>query len=180
MSQTTQAQTPEDPNAPKFNMHRIFVKKSSFESKNTNDIFKMEWKPEANIELKINNQEIEGQKGFFEVSMGITLTMQSNKRLAYIAEITQAGIFEIANFDEKQKDQLINAYCPATLYPFLRESVAQAVNMGGFPQMLLTPINFDAMYAQQLAEREKANTATEASKNATEKNALLEEPVTIN
>lgn len=158
--------TTTNPNEPRFTIQRVAIKESSFKSHKPHEILNSEWKPEANIELKINHTPLENN--LIEVTLNMTVTMQSNKKLAFISEITQAGIFEMANFDEKQRDQLLNAYCPSVIYPFLRESVAHAVTQAGFPQLLISPINFDAMYAQQLAEKEKATAEKE------------EEPVTIN
>ena len=143
---------------PRLSLQRLFIKQSSFDARKSHSILKQKWVPEGNIELKVNHAALD-EENSFEVTLHLTFSMQSNKRLAYVAEITQAGIFEIANFEKAQQEQLLNAYCPTMLYPFLREALSHMVTQGGFPQMLLAPINFDAMYAQQLAQQK-----TEAEK----------------
>lgn len=72
------------------------------------------------------------------------------EKTAYLIEICQAGIFTISGFPEQEMGPLIGSYCPNILFPYAREAVSDLVTKGGFPPMLLAPINFDALYMQQI------------------------------
>jgi preprotein translocase subunit SecB len=81
-------------------------------------------------------------------------------KTAFLVEIQQAGIFSIKGLPEEQKNAMLGAYCPNTLFPYARESVSDLVIKGGFPQFLLKPVSFDAIYQQKLAETQKAGGAS--------------------
>jgi preprotein translocase subunit SecB len=81
------------------------------------------------------------------------VTTTSQGETAYLVEIKQGGVFVARGFPEDQRGHLLGAYCPNILFPFAREVVADLVLKGGFPQMLLQPINFDALYAQHQHEQ---------------------------
>ncbi len=101
---------------------------------------------------------------FFEVILGVTVTVSLNDKTAFLAEIKQAGLFSLVGFDDSQTHYILNSYCPNTLFPFARETVSDLVTRGGFPQLLIEPINFDAMYQMQLQQQQAGD----------------EQPVTVN
>ena len=78
----------------------------------------------------------------------------------FLVEVAQAGIFLIQGYTPEEMQFLIGSFCPNTLYPFAREAIADLITKGGFPPLLLQPLNFDAIYAQALQERAtRANAA---------------------
>src|SRR5690606_18157092 len=109
-----------------------------------------EWRPEVNVDLASNAQAI--APNTFEVVLSVTVTAKQGGKVAYLCEVHQAGIFQLAGFDEKTLGPLLGAYCPNILFPFAREVVSDLVTKGGFPQMLLGPVNFDALYQQRMAQ----------------------------
>ena len=134
-----------------FGIQRIYVKDLSFESPRAPKIFVEQWQPEVNLDLNTTCTPLDND--LYEVVLSATITIKSKEDVAFLVEIKQAGIFFLKNFAREQFDQLTYSYCPSILFPFLREAVSDLVTRGGFPQLLLSPINFDALYQQQLQER---------------------------
>ena len=77
--------------------------------------------------------------------------------MAFLAEVHQAGIFEISGFPEEQLAPVLGIFCPTTLFPYAREAISELVSKGGFPQMLLNPVNFEALYAQSQQTNQTVN-----------------------
>ena len=134
----------------KFEIQKIFVKDVSFEAPNSPNVFREQWQPKTDIHIGAQNTVLEDD--IYEVTLSITVTATQDDRTAFLVELKQAGVFLIKNFPEDQLNQLLGSYCPHTLFPFAREAVSDFVSKGGFPPMLLTPVNFDVLYAQQLAK----------------------------
>jgi len=131
---------------PHFGIVRVYLKDVSFETPNSPAIFTQEFRPEVNLQLNTSVSQLEGD--LFEVVLHLTVTSKQGDKTGFLVEVQQAGIFEIKGFDDAQKGHMLGAYCPDTLYPFAREAVSDLVTKGGFPQLLLSPINFEAVYAQ--------------------------------
>ena len=93
-----------------------------------------------------------GEKDIYEVTLNVTVTSTQDEQTAFLIELKQAGIFLIRDFPDEQRNQLLGSYCPHTLFPFAREAISDFASKGGFPPLLLSPVNFDALYAQQLAK----------------------------
>ena len=144
----TQAQSNE--NQPEFAILRVYLKDVSFETPNSPEIFTEEWEPEINLQLSSGVKTVED--GIYEVVMSVTVTAKQGEKTGFLAEVEQAGIFTLKGFDEEQLGSMLGAYCPNVLYPFAREAISDLVVKGGFPQVLLAPINFDALYAQRMTE----------------------------
>lgn len=146
-----------------FIIQRIYVKDISFESPNSPTIFTQDWKPETSLQLNTVVNPLGDDN--YEVELIITVTVKSGENAAFLVEVNQAGVFFVKGYDSEYKNHLLASYCPTSLFPYAREAIASMVSKGGFPEMHLSPINFDALYAQRLQEQqEKAEQAsTEAS-----------------
>ena len=166
--QEAQAATQTDANEPRFLIQRIYVKDISFESPSTPGIYAEEWKPDTNLQM--NSEAKHAGDNYFEVVLQLTVTVKSQDKVAFLVEIAQAGVFEIAGYSNDEMNHLLAAYCPSVLFPYAREAVAGLVSKGSFPEMHLSPINFDALYAQRLeevrqeAEKQKQDESQEGSK----------------
>lgn len=151
---------PEQPNNPnnqnnaQFIVQRIYVKDLSFETKNTPQIFQQRWEPELNLDLNTETNALEAD--VYEVSLRVTVTVKNQGKVAFLVEVNQAGIFTIQGAPKEQLDHLLNSFCPSILYPYAREVVTSEVARGSFPQLVLAPINFDALYMQKLEEKKNA------------------------
>ncbi|MBZ0071096.1 MAG: protein-export chaperone SecB [Thiohalobacteraceae bacterium] len=140
-----------NPNGQKqFSIQKVYVKDMSFETPNSPAVFTQDWKPEINLEL--NSKATGIAEGVHEVVLSLTVTAKLDGTTAYLAEVQQAGIFAMSGFAQEETAPMLGAFCPGTLYPYARETVSDLVARGGFPQLVLAPINFDALYAQQIQE----------------------------
>ncbi|OCG01510.1 protein-export chaperone SecB [Gilliamella sp. wkB112] len=142
-----------------FAIQRIYIKDVSFETNNVPEIFTKEWQPEMNVELNSSSHTL--NDNVFEVALRVTVTVKSHNEVAYICEVTQAGIFSVVGFNDGQLQHCLGAYCPNILFPYVREAIANLVNKGSFPAVNLEPVNFDALfmnYLQQQAQAESGET----------------------
>jgi len=138
--------------APQFHIQRIYTKDISFETPNSPEIFKKEWKPEVKLDLDTRNSKLEDN--VFEVVLSLTVTTTVGEETAFLCEVQQAGIFTVAQMEESQLAHALGAFCPNILFPYAREAVSNLVNRGTFPQLNLAPVNFDALFAQYLQQRQ--------------------------
>lgn len=139
---------------PQFMIQRIYIKDASFETPNSPAVFRDEWEPKLNLEINTSNTLLE--KNVYEVVLDITATVSNNDNVAFLSEVKQAGIFTIEGAPEDQLDHLLGSFCPNILFPYAREAVSDMVIKASFPQLVLAPVNFDALYMQQKEEQEKA------------------------
>ena len=128
---------------PQLALERIYTKDLSFEVPGAN-VFTKEWQPELNINLSSAAERIDATH--FEVSLKVVVQATNAEETAFIVDVTQAGIFLVDQIEEDRLPYILGAYCPNILFPFLREAVNDLVTKGSFPQLLLTPINFDAEF----------------------------------
>jgi preprotein translocase subunit SecB len=140
-------------NGPQFAVQRIYTKDISFEAPNSPAVFTEKWEPEINIEINSNGNKLADD--VYEVVLSLTVTAKLGDKTAYLAEVQQAGIFTLSGFNEQDMGGMIHSYCPNLLFPYVREVISDLVSKGSFPQMVMQPINFDALYAQHL-EKQKA------------------------
>lgn len=145
-------------NDQQFEIQKVFIKDASFEAPNSPDIFREKWQPKTDVHLAAQNVKISDE--LYEVTLNVTVTSKQNERTAFLVEIKQSGVFLIKNFPEEQLSHLIGSYCPHTLFPFAREAVSDLITKGGFPPLLLSPVNFDALYQQQLAKLKEEQQAS--------------------
>jgi len=138
--------------APQFAIQRVYTKDVSFETPNSPAIFQKEWQPEIKLDIDTRSNKIADDT--YEVVLAVTVTATVEEQTAFLAEVQQAGIFTIGNMPEGQVAQMIGAFCPNTLFPYARETVASLVNRGSFPQLNLAPVNFDALFANYVQQRQ--------------------------
>lgn len=143
-----------------FMIQRIYVKDLSYETPNTPAVFQQKWEPELTLDLNTTHKLLE--PGVYEVILSVTATVSNQKATAFLVEVKQAGIFTIQGAPTNQLDHLLNSFCPNILFPYAREAITNQVIHGSFPQLVLAPINFDALYMQKLAEQQAANQEQES------------------
>lgn len=141
-----------------FSIEKIYLKDVSFESPRAPMVFKANWKPEIHLELNNSSQRI--QDDLYEVVLSITLTAKNPDAsqaavTAFVVELKQAGLFVIKPAQKNQLSALVGSYCPTILYPYAREAVSYLVSQGGFPQLLLAPVNFDALFAEAIQKKQQ-------------------------
>ncbi|MCZ6802605.1 MAG: protein-export chaperone SecB [Proteobacteria bacterium] len=137
----------QEPTDAQFLVQKVYVKDISFETPNTPEVFRMEWKPV--VDMHMSNEATALGDNLYDVVLSITLTVKLGDKTAYLVELNQAGIFMIKNLPEDVIGRMLAIVCANILFPFAREAVSDIVTRGGFPQLLLSPVNFDALYGQQ-------------------------------
>ena len=138
-------------NERQLGLQKIYVKDLSFESPKAPNVFTSSVSPQTQLNIRSSAQEI--APNVQEVTLTLTVEAKDNDTTLFLIEIAQAGIFSMEGYTADERSVLIGSFCPNTLYPFAREAIADIVARGGFPQLLLQPINFDALYAQAISER---------------------------
>ena len=134
-----------------FAMQRIYTKDVSFESPATPGIFKKQWQPAVNVDLNTKSDKID-DNGNFEVVLSITITAKVEEETAFLVEVQQAGIFLITGIEGEDLRRVLGTAAPNILFPYARESIDNLCVKGGFPPVMLAPVNFDALYQQALAQ----------------------------
>jgi preprotein translocase subunit SecB len=142
-------------------LQKIYIKDMSFESPKAPEIFATN--AQANTQLNIGSKNRKLDDDHFEVSLTLTIQSKDKDETLFLIEIVQSGIFTIKGYTDQECQALLGSFCPGTLYPFARQAVAEIASKGGFPQLLLQPINFDAVYAQALQERQASMTVGDGS-----------------
>ncbi len=137
-----------------FVIQKLYVKDASFESPNAPAVFSEDdWAPEINVQLNTESNPL--ADNVVEVVLKITVTATHDKKTAFLVELHQAGVFTLEGFGDEEKAGMLGSYCPNVLFPFAREAINDMVGKGGFPQLLLAPVNFDALYAQHMQQQQQ-------------------------
>lgn len=139
------------PQAATFQVEKIYVKDVSFEAPNAPQVFNEQGQPE--LQLNLNQKVQRLTDNAFEVVLGVTLTCNLNGKTAYLAEVEQAGVFAMAGFEDAGVDAMLGTQCPNVLYPYAAQTISALIQSGGFPPFFMQPINFDALYAENLRQR---------------------------
>jgi preprotein translocase subunit SecB len=147
----TETNNPAQPAQGKFAIQKLYIKDLSFEAPNSPQSFTEQWEPKINLDLNTKTQGV--AENNYEVVLSITVTVSNNDKTAYLVEVHQAGIFHLEDFPDSALRGMLGSFCPNILFPYAREAVSDIVTRGGFPQMLLNPINFDALYEQLLQQQ---------------------------
>ena len=129
-----------------FAVQRIYIKDLSFETPNSPEIFRSEWKPENNLSINTTVKQLDENN--YEIVLTLTLTTKVGDKTAYLIEVQQAGIFLLTGFPDREKGPMLGVFAPNQLFPYAREAISDLVTKGSFPQMVLQPVNFEAIYMQ--------------------------------
>lgn len=145
MNQTTDQQ-------PQFQIEKIYVKDISLEVPNAPQIFLDREPPQVNVELHTDSVNV--SEGIYQASVTVTVTAKIKERTVFLVEATQAGIFTLRNIPDNDIKPVLGVACPNIIFPYLRETVSDAITRAGFPPVLLAPVNFDLLFQQQAAQVE--------------------------
>ncbi|OYU26107.1 MAG: protein-export chaperone SecB [Burkholderiales bacterium PBB2] len=151
----------EENNTPVFQIQRMYLKDLSLEQPNAPQILLEQTQPQVDINLALAAEPV--VDGIFEVSVTATVTTKVGDKTLFLIEAKQAGIFEIRNVPQEQTEGILGIVCPQMIYPYLRAVVSDVCTRAGFPPVLLTEVNFQAMFEAQQAAREAAANGGEAA-----------------
>ena len=132
-----------DPNAPQLALQAVYLKDCSFESP-AGPRVDGSWNPAISLDLQTSVNDV--QPPIREVVLTVTVSAKQNDRTLFLVEVKQAGAFLMANLSDDDAKRAIASICPGVLFPYARAAVSHLVTQGGFPQLLLPPVNFEALY----------------------------------
>lgn len=136
------------PQQRQLSLQKIYMRDVSFEVPNAPSVFRDDGQPQ--VQLNLSHKATPIGDDSYEVVLTLTVTCTLNGRTAYLAEVQQAGIFGLIGFSQEELNAVLASYAPNVLFPYGRQMVSELVQNGGFPPLLLQPINFDALYAEQM------------------------------
>ncbi|HTO56631.1 MAG TPA: protein-export chaperone SecB [Pseudomonadales bacterium] len=143
--------------APEFALERIYVKDLSFESPRSPDVFRGPWQPQIHLDINTRTAGLGDER--YEVVLTVTAHAKSAEgQSLMIVEVQQGGVFRIRGLDDERMRRVLATHCPGILFPYIRESIDALVVKGGFPALMLAPVNFDAMYEEALKQQRAATT----------------------
>jgi len=150
--------------APKkqFSIQKLYLKDVSYESPGTPHTFSFkQWDPKVDLNLTNTHSQVDGD--IYEAVLSITVTVAHQDKTAFLIEVQYAGLFAIAGFEEEERNYLIGSQCMNILFPFAREVISELSTRGGFPPLMLQPVNFDALYQQHLQQKQTKQAEPEAT-----------------
>jgi preprotein translocase subunit SecB len=137
---------------PTFQIEKVYVKDLSLEIPNAPQVFTENVQPQ--LEVRIDTSAAPFAEGYFEASVSATVTAKAGDRTLFLAEVVQAGIFQMRNVPQNDLAPLLGIACPTILFPYLREAISDLVIRGGFPPVLLAPVSFEALYVQRQQQQQ--------------------------
>jgi preprotein translocase subunit SecB len=148
-----QSQTTEQQPQVGFAIQKLYLKDISFETPSGVEAFTKAWQPNVQQDLNIQVNTIED--GLFEVLLLLTITASIDEKVIFLIEVKQGGLFSITGIDGIQLSHAINTLCPQILFPYARELIDSTLVRGGFPPLMLAPINFDAIFSQAVMQAQQ-------------------------
>ena len=134
---------------PSMSIEKIYVKDLSLENPGAPQSFSTPDAPQVEVGLRTRGEQIE--ENVYECVLTITVTAKTTDKTLFLVEAAQAGIFRIAGVPLSDIQPMMGVHCPTVLFPYIRETIADAISRAGFPPVHLDPINFQVLYQQQIA-----------------------------
>lgn len=133
-----------------MSIERIYVKDLSLENPGSPQSFQMTEAPQVEVGLRTRAEQV--APDLYECVLTLTVTARTGDKTAFLVEASQAGVFGIRGIAPDQLQPVLAIHCPTVLFPYARETIADATMRAGFPPVHLAPINFEVLYQQQLAQ----------------------------
>jgi preprotein translocase subunit SecB len=132
---------------------KIYLKDFSFESPQSPSVFlQSDWKPQMDLNLRSSHAEAGEDR--HEVVLTVTIEAKAEDKTLFLVELQQAGIFVITGYEGEELGAIVGSFCPNMLFPYARETVSSLIRKAGFPEFVMQPINFDALYHQSKQQAE--------------------------
>ncbi len=138
-----------------INIQKIYLKDVSVEVPGAPNIFQEQWNPNADVQLSTTNTALGND--MYEVVLTVTVTTKLEEQTAFLVEVNQGAVFSLEGFSDQEMGPVLGSFCPNVIFPYAREAISDLVGKAGFPQLLLQPVNFDALYAQQVQQQQSTS-----------------------
>ena len=137
-----------------FAIQKLYLKDASFESPDAPHSFSFtKWEPQIDLNLTNTQAHVDGD--IHDAVLCVTATIKLEDKTAFLIEVHFAGLFSISGFDEAGKKYLLGSQCMTILFPYAREVISDMTTRGGFPPLVLSPVNFDGLYQQHLQQQQE-------------------------
>ena len=140
---------------PLFSIEKVYVKDLSLEIPNAPQVFLERDQPQVDIQLHHNSTGVED--GVYQTVLTVTVTAKVKDKTMFLVEVAQAGIFIARNIPQQELEAVLAIACPNILFPYVREVISDIVVRGGFPPVVLSPVNFEAIYQAQQQQQPKVD-----------------------
>jgi len=141
-------------------LQKIYLKDCSWESPNSPEMFALaQWDPRVQLNITTSSKVVGPEA--WEIVLHISIEAKQGERAAFLCEVQQAGVVTMKGFTEEERRRLLGGYCPSLVFPYARETVSDLVGKGGFPQLLLQPLNFDALFQKHVEDTRQAQPGAE-------------------
>ena len=138
-----------------FSLETVYIKDMSFESPNSPQVFLKQEQPQLDIHIDIQHSKLDDDN-LYEVILPLSIEAKVDDKTVFLAEVHQAGLFQISGVDEENLPMVLEISCANILLPFARETVASMIGHGGFPPVLVNPVNFEVLFQQRHAAVKEA------------------------
>lgn len=142
----------EEQQQPAFSIEKIYLKDASVEVPNAPQIYLARETPQVDVQLHTQGNVVD--EGVYEVVLTVTVTAKIEDKTMFLVEAGQAGVFQLRNIPQADLEPILGVTCPNILFPYAREVVSDLVSRAGFPPVILSPVNFESMYAQKQAQQQ--------------------------
>jgi preprotein translocase subunit SecB len=143
MSETQETQ-------PFFGLEKVYLRDVSYEAPGAPGVFLENVSPEVGIQMSLGHRPVD-QPGYHEVVLTVQVNARREDKSLFLVEVQQAGVFRVQGLEAEALERTLETACAYVLLPFAREAVSDLMGKGGFPPLLLNPVNFDALYDQKRA-----------------------------
>jgi preprotein translocase subunit SecB len=147
---------------PVFSLEKIYLKDTSYEAPGAPAVFLDNSQPEVGIRIGLAHRAIDAAQGFHDVVLTVEVNAKAKDKSLFLVEVQQGGVFRVQGVNGDVLQHTLEVTCPYVLLPFARETINDLVCKGGFPQLLINPINFDGLYEKKLADA-KSQSAAQSS-----------------
>ncbi|MBL4621859.1 MAG: protein-export chaperone SecB [Immundisolibacteraceae bacterium] len=143
---------------PQFTIRKLYLKDLSFESPQAPDVFQQTTTPQIDINLSTDSTRLDETS--FEVVIKITISAKGDDKPLFIVEVEQAGVFQVEGVEDEQLRFALGVTCPNILFPYARQVISEMTVSGGFPPLVMSPVNFELLYRQKMEQSEQASNTT--------------------
>lgn len=147
----------EDQNGAQLSLQAVYLKDCSYEAPQGPRV-EGGWNPQISLDLHTAVAAL--TPDVREIVLTVTVSAKQNDATVFLVEVKQAGAFLMKNLSDDDTRRAVGTICPSVLFPYARAAVSHLVTQGGFPQFLLPPVNFEALYARSVAEAQQQSSAT--------------------
>jgi len=136
---------------PFFGLEKLYLKDASYEAPGAPAVFLQEQQPEVGVQISLAHRPIDPAQGYYESVLTVQVNAKREDKTLFLVEVHQGGIFRVVGLTGEALERTLEVTCAYILLPYAREAVSDLIGKGGFPQLLINPINFDALYEQKRA-----------------------------